>query len=68
MTEYICDMAEVDPGTWETEVREPIVRCRDCTNVEEEHHGAWGRVWHCEEFGNVEPDGFCAWAKRKVDA
>ena len=47
--------------------REEIVRCRDCKCCDEEHYGAWGRVWHCEQFGDVKPDGFCAWPERRED-
>ena len=41
-----------------------VVRCCDCATVDEEHYGEWGRVWYCEQFGDVEPDGFCAWGER----
>ena len=46
--------------------REEIVRCRDCRFADEDHYGAWGRTWNCERFGDVEPDGFCAWSERKA--
>lgn len=46
---------------------EEVVRCKDCVNVDGEDYGAWGRAWHCEKFGEVEPDGFCAWGERRVD-
>ena len=49
------------------ELREEIVRCSDCKCCDEEHYGEWGRVWHCEQFGDVKPDGFCAWGERKVN-
>jgi len=42
-----------------------LVRCRDCMNVDVEDYGPWGRVWHCEGFGEVEPDGYCAWGERR---
>lgn len=48
------------------ELREEIVRCRDCEHCNEEHYGAWGRVWHCERFGDVEPDGYCKWGERRA--
>ena len=40
-----------------------IVRCRDCERFDGEHEG-------CRRFSHyVDPDGFCAWGKRKeVDA
>lgn len=49
------------------ELREEIVRCSDCKCCDEEHYVAWGRVWHCEQFGDVKPDGFCAWPERRED-
>lgn len=64
MTEYICDMAEVDPGTWETEVREPIVRCRDCKYLIA--HGAGCAYWDYCDIESI--DGFCAWGERRGDA
>lgn len=46
---------------------EKVTRCRDCKFADEDHYGAWGRTWHCERFGDAEPDGFCAWGERKDD-
>lgn len=43
-----------------------IVRCKDCKFADEDHYGAWGRNWHCQRSGDVEPDGFCAWGERKM--
>lgn len=28
--ERVCAVAPIDQETWDTEVREPVVRCRDC--------------------------------------
>ena len=48
-----------------------IVRCRDCVYCYEDkpylrckHLEDW--IVGCVEF-DLEPDGFCAWAERKVD-
>lgn len=45
-------------------LHERIVRCRDCTGLVETWDG-----WECERFSGeyhrAEPDGFCAWGKRK---
>ena len=60
MSEYIYDYT---PN--KQHAKEEIVRCRDCKCCDEEHYGAWGRVWHCEQFGDVKPDGFCAWPERR---
>lgn len=30
MSEYVCELTAIDSETWDTEVREEIVRCRDC--------------------------------------
>lgn len=56
-----------DKSKWviDIEPKEQIVRCADCVNVDEEYYGTWGRIWHCEKFGEVGPDGFCAWGERK---
>lgn len=43
-----------------------IVRCRDCAQYRESVNGCaeFGGKWP-GEFANVEPDGFCAWGKRR---
>lgn len=66
MTEYVTAWLNGMPTMlrWAT----PVVRCRDCEHCDEEDYGAWGRVWHCEKFGDVEPDGFCAWPCRKGES
>lgn len=59
-------------------VRERIVRCRDCKYAQVHHPlnpitgiPAGIEDWRCDYFWNadelpeVEPDGFCAWGKRK---
>ena len=47
---------------------EAIVRCRDCRHYHAEINGCdeFGDIWH-DEYANVEPDGFCAWAERKEE-
>ena len=62
-------------------VRERIVRCRDCKYAQVRHPlnpitgiPAGVEDWRCDYFWNaddlpeVEPDGFCAWGVRRVDA
>ena len=52
-------------GLSRLEQREEIVRCRDCTWF------IWddsGRFCAQSLVRRGEPDGFCAWAERKVDA
>lgn len=72
MSEYIIKTTNMPEhvrealGTW-YEINEEVVRCGDCKCCDEEHYGAWGRVWHCEKFGDVKPDGFCAWPERRED-
>lgn len=65
MTEYVC---ELEDARYEMDwtPKEEIVRCRDC------EHGLWNgktcdRLDPCfdEHWFDVEPNGFCAWAKRK---
>lgn len=71
MTEYIVYESKSDEVTdylgmkhsvSHIEKREEIVRCRDCENYEYREHV--GRSYCCGEYA-TEPDGFCAWAKRK---
>lgn len=73
MTEYIieCDY-DVDDGIVTGEVREQIVRCRDCkhyckSNVDEDGEGepSWCMYWEHEWLRD---DGFCAWGERREDA
>lgn len=46
--------------------REQVVRCRYCESYREHVNGCveFGRMEY-EEYAIVEPDGFCAWGKRK---
>ena len=68
MTEYIID--------WDTglvidtfsknNLREEIVRCRDCVYFDKYEND---EISVCYRFDNeqpiVEPDGFCAWGERR---
>ena len=59
-------------------VREPIVRCRDCVHCYEDRRNTaigWVDIFACDSkqwstsslmpSHTIEPDGFCAWGKRK---
>lgn len=75
MSEYIIDMGNSSYRSTSgllcadvSQLREEIVRCRDC-----KHHEYWefrdGRTAHdCARNGDylfdTEPDGFCAWGER----
>lgn len=61
-------------GHWLT--GEQIVRCRDCERAIHFHpwrtpsQRAKVETWLCGNMGDgaeIEPDGFCAWGKRKED-
>lgn len=48
--------------------REEIVRCRDCEDYRSSDATCHSWLWHnWDEATEVEPDGYCAWAKRKED-
>lgn len=71
MTEYVCEIKQDYPGipyehdefSGTLERREEIVRCRDCIWHDRED----GDCARCAEegFPSVEPDGFCAWGRRR---
>jgi hypothetical protein len=70
MAEYVVDRENVWPYGSQ---REEVVRCRDCEHYRDHE---WVMVtdvsdvchfWHGEPT-KVEPDGFCKWGVRKVDA
>ena len=49
---------------------ERVVRCRDCAHVSEHRNTLTGcppTFYECRFFdlAEVEPDGFCAWGKRR---
>ena len=55
-------------------IHEEIVRCRDCRHYyePENYHPSGNYIRQCCNYfdaynDEVEPDGFCAWAERKVD-
>lgn len=74
MTEYVVEYKEYESLTGMVFCqplarKEEIVRCRDCVNCYFDFSS-----WMCGEFGfgvgnedDGEPDGFCAWAVRRVD-
>lgn len=71
MSEWVCElpidgMASFVSGGVTIAVSERLVRCRDC-----EHFGLYEsycyRLGEYREF-KVDPDGFCAWGKRREDA
>lgn len=59
MSEYIYSFDGVTEQGIETYMRrEEIVRCRDCEGKD-----------YCEAYQDYKnPNGFCAWGERKVDA
>lgn len=64
MSEYIIDMGNSSYQSSSgllcadvSQLREPIVRCRDCKKC---------NIGWCLHFNNiVKPDGFCAWGERR---
>lgn len=49
---------------WGGEVRERVVRCRDCKHYEPNTYS----YFTCELLTfHVQPDGFCSWGVRKED-
>lgn len=72
MSEYIVELTEENHIRLMAEcdgIHEEVVRCRDCKHYHAEINGCdeFGDIWH-DEYANVEPDGFCAWGKRRGDA
>lgn len=74
MSEYILKVPEYespyDPAVQAASLREEIVRCRDCDYRRRSWNGHEPNFignWFCAYTGGheVEPDGFCAWGKRK---
>ena len=63
-------------------ITEEIVRCRDCEHARHYHPLDWRtgkphetvEEWYCEWHSNaegaseIEPNGYCAWGERRVDA
>ena len=68
MSEHIYGGVAIEHGAAKGETRlerrEEIVRCRDCKWFIWDDSGRW-----CAQslVRHSDPDGFCAWAERKVD-
>lgn len=64
MSEYVCELTDADLAAWDPDVREEVVRCRDCI------HFASDRLGECctlLDFGTVGmADGFCSWGERRA--
>lgn len=69
VTVWVDDLPDLKRG-------EEIVRCRDCEYARHYHPFCMGKrssieEWYCQWHSNaegaseIEPDGFCAWGKRK---
>lgn len=74
MSEYITEVVyDMFHGTFTRNIREEIVRCRDCVYFKSETDifPALCRLWLprnlSKQYG-IEPDGFCAWGERRGDA
>lgn len=76
MSEYIIECEyDVDVGLIPGELREEVVRCRDCVFMHTVRHWLGMDVDECwlhadPESGalgkeRTEPDGFCKWGKRR---
>ena len=68
MSEYIIDLADFIPARQSMKrlpIRESVVRCKDCK------FKAWDDAgMFCRKnifMGKFEPDGYCAWGKRRND-
>lgn len=70
MAEYIIDTTD---GIYNAHTTGELVRCRDCKYVTDEGYGCkyfshyeQGASYRWEDVpAEVEPDGFCAWGKRR---
>lgn len=79
--EYVCELTDDYPGigfgddeySGTVELRERIVRCRDCKHAECYESGLIGPFILCSHFESegckamVEPDGFCAWGEQREE-
>ena len=78
MTEYITEhYFDGESMAIHQARREEIVRCRDCKHSRKDgtlcmffaaYEPIAGGDEYAEMPADVEPDGFCAWAVRRVDA
>ena len=69
--EFVCeclrDGDRVFPK-WGNEVRERVVRCRDCVNRASDPLGEYCTLFDFEDVNNqMMLNGFCAWGVRKED-
>ncbi len=77
MTEHVCELTAIDTETWDTKIREEIVRCRDCRRRQTIDLSVYYYGEHKHDLDictrvngvqlNAEPDGFCAWGERRMD-
>lgn len=67
--EYICKLYPIQTGAEIEELREEIIRCRDCKWFREgaSPHDPDGRYDFCTQFGFDfrGSGGFCAWSERR---
>ena len=77
MTEYVVSVTKNDRGqSFPTEIRERVVRCRDCEHAVEHcdtdllnclHFEQWDYYYDQPGEWMVEPDGFCAWGEPRKE-
>ena len=73
MTEYIIDMSassyQSSSGLLSADVsqlREAVVRCRDCEKFDPDFKHDWDEMWWCKGLCHyTPPDGFCSFGKRR---
>lgn len=68
MSEYVCELTDARyEMDWTP--KEKIVRCRDCTYILYRKYNNGFENQTCSYFDSehaeVEPNGFCAWGKRR---
>ena len=61
-----CDWAHTRTHESSGELREEIVRCRDCRAMGVKYGNTGIECWMNGEPFTVEPDGFCAWGEKKA--
>lgn len=73
MSEYIIDMGKSSYQSTSgllcadvSQLREEIVRCRDCKWFLQDDDFQHGCRWFCRKLDRL--DGFCSWGERKEDA
>ena len=49
---------------------EELIRCRDCKHVSRDEGKTWRECYRLGAYREfyVEPDGFCAWGERRINA